>query len=635
VIRPEFSDISQQFKYAAALTVMAAACFLFPPVHSFAQGASSADVASVLDQVEAKARAPVDAEAAAKALVTGGTSEALISKQLVVDLTSRSSTVVPRVFKDESRDTRPVDRVVLDTLELRDMDINDVLKLLAQKSGLNIISGRSITGRVTIYLTKVEVHDAMMIILKANDLAYIEDKGVLQIVTMAEYEQINGRKFGSRIVREMIMLQSMKAVDAVAILNQVKSPDGKIVADERSNTIYLEDSVEKIKYLEEYIRTIDFPLETRVFKLQYAQADALALKIQELLGAKSGTVKFDALSNKLFVTDSLKNIAMIEKVIQQVDIPSNTEVFKLSYAKAENTITSITPLLTKDVGHVEFDARSNSLVVTDIPPKINQIRMLIKALDVNEKQVLIDARIIQIGLTDNFKMGVNWEAIIPNFHELKVDNTSFGLGSAVSPKSVMSIGTLNQSDYFAALEVISTLAKSRVLSNPRIAVVNNQEAQILIGTTKPYVTTTTTTTSTGPTISETVNFIDVGVKLFVTPNIHDDGYITMKVKPEVSTATTSVTTSEKNEIPIVDTSKVETTVRVKDGVTIIIGGLIKDEMSDTRNKVPLLGDIPLLGKVFRHETRTTDKTEIVIFLTPHIISGDAQADTNVVGMDTK
>ena len=160
-----------------------------------------------------------------------------------------------------------------------------------------------------------------MIILKANDLAYIEDKGVLQIITMAEYEQVNGRKFGSHLVREMVTLQSMKAVDAVAVLNQVKSPEGKIVADERSNSIYIEDSAEKIKYLEQYIKMIDFPLETRMFKLQYAQADALAGKIQELLGAKSGTVKFDALSNKLFVTDSLKNIAMIEKVVQQVDVP--------------------------------------------------------------------------------------------------------------------------------------------------------------------------------------------------------------------------------------------------------------------------------------------------------------------------
>src|SRR5262249_55964413 len=115
--------------------------------------------------------------------------------------------------------------------------------------------------------------------------------------------------------------------------------------------------------------------------------------------------------------------------------------------------------------------------------------------------------------------------------------------------------------------------------------------------------------------------------LHVTPTIHDDGYITMKIKPEISNEEAKpFTASDGTVIPIVDTSEVQTTVRVKNGVTIIIGGLMKDERINNKTKVPVLGDIPILGKAFKNEDRKMQKTEIVVFLTPHIINGDVRTD---------
>jgi len=136
------------------------------------------------------------------------------------------------------------------------------------------------------------------------------------------------------------------------------------------------------------------------------------------------------------------------------------------------------------------------------------------------------------------------------------------------------------------VQALDTFGKSRTLSSPRLAVVNNQEASILIGTSIPYTTSSVTTPSSGPTTSsESVSFIDTGVKLHVTPVIHQDGYVTMKIKPEISNEKPkSFTASDGTVIPIVDTSEVQTTVRVKDGVTIIIGGLMKDEWSIIRIK---------------------------------------------------
>jgi len=460
--------------------------------------------------------------------------------------------------------------MVLDTLEIKDMDINDVLKLLAVKSGLNIIAGKSITGRVTIFLQNVDVHDALTIILKANDLAYLEGHGVVQIMTSAEYEQATGHKFGVDMENTIISLQSAKASDVVGVLNQVKIQAGKIIADDKSNSIIIEDV-----------------------------PDA---KLKEIM-----------------------------KYIHQIDIPLQTKVFNISYAKADELAKTIGPMLTKDIGSIEFDARSNTLVVMDIPPKIEEIGSMITALDKNDKEVFIEAKIVQITLGDQYQMGVNWEKVLPNVvgHTTLQLASSFSIpGAITNGVGTASIGTLSSGGYNAVLQVLDTFGKSRTLSDPRLAVINNQEASILIGTTIPYTTSSLTTSASGPTTSsESVSFIDTGVKLHVTPTIHDDGFITMKIKPEISNEESKAfTASDGTLIPIVDTSEVQTTVRIKDGVTIIIGGLMTDMRINNKTKIPILGDLPWIGKAFNTENRNMQKTEIVIFLTPHIINGDVHAD---------
>ena len=585
--------------------------------------------------------------------------------------------------------------MILDTLEIKDMDINDVLKLLAAKSGLNIIAGKSIVGRVTIFLQNVEVHDALTIILKANDLAYMEGHGVVQIMTGAEYEQITGHKFGVNTQSTIVSLQSAKASDVVAVLNQVKSQTGKVIADDQSNSIIIEDVPEKMAQLLDFIKTMDAPTQLTVYTLQHIAGESLVAKLQELSSPKIGSVKFDTLSNKLFIKDTPKKVKEIMAYIDQVDVPRITQVFSINYAKADDLVKTIGPMLTKDVGSVEFDPRSNSLmvmdiqpkideigamidaldkdprltkvfninyakaddlaktigpmltkdvgsiefdtrsntlVVMDIPPKVDEIGKMIGALDHKDKEVYIDAKIVQITLNNDYQMGVDWQKLI-----IKSGNTNVKLGSIfpipggiTSGLGTASIGTLSDGTFNNVIQALDTFGKSRTLSSPRLAVINNQEASILIGSNTPYTTSTTTSTTTSPVTAESVSFVDTGVKLHVTPTIHDDGFISMKIKPEISDISSFFIDNSNggNKIPIVDTDEVQTNVRVKDGVTIIIGGLMKDVRSNTKNKVPVLGDLPIIGKAFSNEDRSMQKTEIIIFLTPHIINGDVREDPN-------
>jgi len=475
------------------------------------------------------------------------------------------------------------------------------------------------------------VHDALTIILKANDLAYMEGHGVIQIMTGAEFEQSTGHKFGVNTESTIVSLQSAKASDVVAILNQVKSASGKVIADDQSNSIIIEDVPEKMEQLLDFIKTMDFPTDVKVYQLKHIAGDPLVAKLQDMVSPKIGYVKFDALSNKLFIKDTTKKLEDISKYIAQIDIPRETKEFNINYAKADDLAKTIQSMLTKDIGSIEYDARSNTLVVMDIPPKIEEIGAMIHALDKKDKEVFIEAKIVQITLGDQYQMGVDWQKLI-----LKAGNTGVAFGSnfniaqtsttAIASTGTVSIGTLNHGDFSNVIQALDTFGKSRTLSSPRLAVINNQEASILIGTSQPYATSTATTNSTATTSTEAVSFIDVGVKLHVTPTIHDDGYITMKIKPEISDVNGSYPVPNSGSIPVVDTDEVQTTVSVKDGVTIIMGGLMKDVLSNAKSKVPVLGDLPFIGKAFSSEDRNMQKTEIIIFLTPHIINGDVHAD---------
>jgi MSHA type pilus biogenesis protein MshL len=450
--------------------------------------------------------------------------------------------------------------LMMDVLELKDMDIGDVLKLISKKSGLNIISGKNVTGKVTIYLKNVDVRDALRIILESNDLAYVEENGIIKVIPGQQFETIYGYKFGQDLETKIIQLKYAKVEDAVAVLNQLKSQAGKISSDGVSNTVILVDRLDKI--------------------------------------------------------------ILMEDMLKRMDIPVQTKVFELRYAKAEDVTKKIETLLSKNIGKIEFDKRSNKLFITDTADKFKTIEKMIKAFDQKHPEVLIEAKIVQVTLSDQYKMGVDWKAIVTDFHELTF-NSQFDVLPATGNRGTLDIGTIPNDDYEVLIEALSTVGQTNILSNPRITVINNEEAKILVGSNKPYVTSQTTTTAAGPaTTAETINFIEVGVKLFVTPTIHGDGYVTMKIRPEVSSAADSLTTSTNNEIPIVETSQAETTVMVKNNATVVIGGLIKEEDTKTINKVPFLGDVPFLGRVFRNESKGKEKTEIVIFLTPKIVTGD-------------
>jgi MSHA type pilus biogenesis protein MshL len=483
---------------------------------------------------------------------------------------SSSSSIAHQVSYELGQDneTSNQESLLLDVLELKDMDMMDVLRLIANKSGLNIVAGANVRGKVTIYLKNVDVYDALRIILEANGLAYAEESGIIKVMTNKDFEARYGYIFGQETETRIVKVYNVPAVDLVASLNQIKTATGVVVADTHSNSLILTDRADKIIFMKNFI--------------------------------------------------------------EKADIPIVTEFFVLKYGKAESLAKQIEATLTENIGKIEWDERTNRIMVKDTPEKISRIKRLVEAFDDREPEVLIEAKILQVNLSDEFKLGIDWEAVVSNYHSLTFKSAFEVIGEDTDEvtykKGTMSIGSLSSDDYDVLIEALQTVGETKTLSNPRIAVLNNHEAKILVGSTEPYITSETVSTTGLPVTSETVNFIDVGVKLFVTPRIHGDGYITMAIRPEVSNAPTSTETASGNFIPVVQTSQAETTVTIKDGVTIVLGGLIKEETSDDFKKVPILGDIPILGFAFRSKSKEKTKTELVIFLTATIITGDVSVE---------
>lgn len=455
------------------------------------------------------------------------------------------------------------------SLDLKGLDIVEVIKILAAKKNLSVVLGANVKGKVTIFLKDVDVMDAFDIILVSNELAYDRRGDIIYVMTQREYEDIYGERYLNKKEAALFRLKYCQVAEVAKALNQMKSKVGKVIADDVSNTVI----------------AIDGPA----------------------------------------------SIAQMKDAVQSMDVPTVTKIFELKYAKAADLKTNITDSLTKGIGSIRIDERTNKIVITDLESKMGQMSEMIAAFDARLQQVLIESKIVSITLDDRLKFGIDWQSFITKLnHEVmkkSIDIKSlFEIATAgsLNPGFQLILGSLNSSqDYAIMIQALKTIGDTNLLSSPRITAINNQEAKIMVGKSQPYATNTTTVPAAGgATVGTSLTFLDIGVKLFVTPTINKDGLISMKIKPEVSSSTTNYTYgSPATTVPVIETTQAETSVMVRDGTTIIIGGLIKDERTKSINKVPILGSIPWVGLLFQKIDDHVTKQEIVVFLTPHIITG--------------
>ncbi|MBU1871745.1 MAG: hypothetical protein KKH80_02975 [Candidatus Omnitrophica bacterium] len=488
------------------------------------------------------------------------------------------------------------------SLDLRDIDIVDALKFLSIKAGINIITTKAVTGRVTLMVDNAPIKDVFDLMLRSNELAYDKRGEIYNVMTQKEYSALYGKDFGD--VRQV-----------------------------------------------------------SVFRLKYT-IPAQAFNLLDALKSEIGRVFVDLESGSVFIMDSAEKIDLMQEVLERFEKKNLVEVFQLNYARAKDVDEKLkTQLDLKKVGLIKADERSNQVIVQTLPERMKEIERLIGLLDQKTKEVLIDARIVKVKLSDALTVGVEWEGLFDlalgdsltyfgstpfsalqstgdtawrsrqqvftdtgyvGSYPFSGTTANYSAGRQSVGSEEMHLGMVSDKyDFDVIINYLQTLGETRILSNPKLAVVNNQEAKIHVGEEIPYVISTTVGAGESTSsVAEEVQFEEIGILLSVVPDINNEGYVTLKVKAEISSLLDYYITPTGNKIPIKDTSTAETTVMVKEGSTIIIGGLRKEQDIDSIERVPFFSSIPLLGKLFTNKTNTKDRTELMIILTPKLITGD-------------
>jgi type IV pilus assembly protein PilQ len=345
------------------------------------------------------------------------------------------------------------------------------------------------------------------------------------------------------------------------------------------------------------------------------------------------------------------NIVKI-KSRESLDVePIELRVYTLAFAKAEDIQKTLTPVLTKQ-GKIQVDTRSNTLVLSDTPSSLSKLMPLIKSLDTETPQVLIEARFIETQKNPMKNLGIDWSGTLLG-HQLSA--TGFRTAPGGDPTQPTSYATdpisganltgfsmekslnggpwnapyalLNPGNAAVILNYLNQDTDSELLANPRVVATDNVKTRISIAEQYPIPNFSFSEQTASLQISG-FDYKDIGIILTVTPRINRNDYITLDVQPEASSSTQNATLQSGGgnsvSIPIINTRTAQTTVLIKSGNTLAIGGLMRVDVSDNYSKVPLMGDAPLLGRFFRNKSLSKTKRDLLIFLTPTIVHPDQQ-----------
>ncbi len=320
------------------------------------------------------------------------------------------------------------------------------------------------------------------------------------------------------------------------------------------------------------------PLEEigeKIIPLMYAEASSLVEALNNMKSS-SGEVAYNEDDRTLILRDTYELLEEMEALVREADILLETEIFKLEYVNAADIIENIKDVLTENVGQVHSDEEAESIVVTDTPANVGEIRKLVATLDRINKEVLIETKTLQIVLNDEHPAGVDWEAIVSDFQEQILFDLEAGLNAANEGK--ISLGTVSQEDYGILLEALDTIGVIQNTSEEDIQTRNEVE---------------------------TIARILKEMPLKLTVSIKRDQTIEALLRPELSKVSANMEGDSQEDVK----------VTIEDGATIVIGGLFEHTMIASTWKIPLLGDLPLLGFVFRNEGEESRKAEIMTFVT--------------------
>lgn len=546
------------------------------------------------------------------------------------------------------------------------MAVTELLDQMVTATGWNVVTSPKIEGKtVRFWINKVTPQQALEI-LKFNGIYYhySNETKYLYVSTVEEY--LDG-EFGG-IKESDFTIKYADVADMETILTSLLSPGGRIVSDPRTAHILVWDTKDNIDQMKKTVARLDVPLQPKVFQLKYVNADALLESIQSLL-TERGLAQADPRANALVVTDLPARIEQIGQMIASLDKKLETRTWTLSYLDPKDVAERIESLVPEEMGAISLDKIRHQLSITAIPARLDEIGDLIKTWDVKPLQVQIEAYLVSAGVTVARNLGIDWSylgdkdgkpfgiQIGANRPDYNAQPTGTGqrltIGSVPyqvpmfypwTSSAVRDIaGNLVPSPNFkgnqvgVVLDYLDTHGDIRVLSRPRVTVEDGEQATFENTTDRPYQqggysqyggATSVTDPNFNRVIPLQVEFIKVGTVLKVKPRINEEGNILMEISAEDSTAdnVTVTTGDQKSTVPQKHQNKAQTKVLTHNGETIVIGGMRASSINDSLDKVPVFGDVPFLGRLFKNTKKDHQDRELMIFITATIVDEYTKAE---------
>ena len=575
------------------------------------------------------------------------------------------------------------------TVNLKDTDIQEFIKFVADVTGTTMVVDPNVKGKVRVIsskpVTQSELYDLFLSILDVQGYTAVRSGQVVRIVPskdarsspvpLIENQDLLGN---DEYVTQVIRLDNISAAKLIPVLRPLVPQQAHMAAYAPSNAIIISDIRSNIGRIVEIIERMDRSAiqTTEIIRLKYGVAEDVVSMLNTLEKARQGEgaeankdviLVADKRTNSVVVTADEMSVERIRKLVAYFDSPleqsGNVRVVYLEYADATETAEVLTRVMqniarleaggTQRGGGestIEADAGTNSLIITADTDEMAALESVITRLDIRRAQVLIEAIIVEMEMTEGQELGLQWlfandsglyggnisnssaqqrrnaelaGALLPDNGSEAIDTRSVAGALASTPGATLGWGMVDESlTMTVILNALETQGNANILSTPSLLTLDNEEAFITVGQEVPFVTGSYTNTGSANGASnpfQTIERQSVGITLKVTPQINEGDSVVLDIVQEVSSISAQILAASD---VITNERKIGTKVLANDSDILVLGGLVKDDVQDSTQGIPLLSDIPLLGRLFRNDVVSVTKSNLLVFIRPTIIRDD-------------
>ncbi len=579
------------------------------------------------------------------------------------------------------------------SMDFDQVDIKVFIKFISELTGKNFVVDDKVRGKVTVLSpSKISVEEAYKVfesVLEVHGFTTVPAGSVIKVVPSVEARQksVELRKTpgfvprpDDRIITQIMPLLHANSQEVRKLLAPMVSKQGVVIAYDPTDTLIITDFHSNIQRLLSIVEEIDVEFQEAnisVMPLEYASAENLAEKISRLLESKLKQVKgrragppLRILSyeriNMIIVLADRQNTQMVKALVKTLDQPTpkgagNIQVVYLANAQAEELAKVLSglpakapqkgkqPVISTEV-KIVADKATNSLVITAKPEEFQVLEPIILKLDIPRKQVYVEALIMEVSVSLDVSVGVNWTGAGKTDLPFGADDgVAFGgsntgalgvldeTGGLALPSGLtagvvsfpITIGGITFSNLAAIINASQTNNDFNIISTPQLMTLDNEEATVVVAENIPFSTRVDEGTAVTDRAIQSLEYRDVGTTLKITPQINEKRFVKLKIYQEISRVVSETSQISPTQVVLAPTTRkrtAETNVQVRDGQTVVIAGLVGDDVDVNVTKVPCLGDIPLFGWLFKSESRTTRRTNLLIFITPYIVATPQEAE---------